>query len=84
MQTLLEVTGRYRPIVSLPYSIANLQAAVLERLPPSILTITRDQIRQLQMDNICQDDTAYAAALSLLGKKQQDLVSVAQGLRTYL
>jgi hypothetical protein len=44
MQFVLRYTHRYRPIVSLPFALGMAQGAVLERLPPNILTISRDQV----------------------------------------
>ncbi|KAI8056717.1 NAD(P)-binding protein [Syncephalis plumigaleata] len=40
-----------RPIISLPWWIGHLQGAVMERLPLNLFTITRDQVRLLQLDN---------------------------------
>lgn len=50
MQLVLRYTGRYRPILSLPYSIGKMQATVLERLPETLLTLSRDQVRFILID----------------------------------
>ena len=45
MKLVVDHTGRFRPIVSLPWVVGELQAAIMRLLPPSIFTITRDQVR---------------------------------------
>ncbi|KAH6916959.1 NADH dehydrogenase [Coprinopsis sp. MPI-PUGE-AT-0042] len=52
MHLVLEYTNRYRAIVSLPMFLGMIQATVMEKLPTNVFTITRDQIKQLQLDNI--------------------------------
>ncbi|KAL7421700.1 hypothetical protein Q5752_003470 [Cryptotrichosporon argae] len=54
MQLVLRHTGLEgrRAVVSLPYWLGMLQAWFLEKLPESILTLTRDQVKQLKVDNI--------------------------------
>lgn len=42
--------GHMRPLFAVPHWLAGIQAAVLERLPGSLLT--RDQFRLLQVDNV--------------------------------
>ncbi|KAF8913093.1 hypothetical protein CPB84DRAFT_1760323 [Gymnopilus junonius] len=54
MRLILETTGRGRPILSFPFAIGKLQGAILEKLPTNLLTVTRAQIEQLQLDNIVQ------------------------------
>jgi hypothetical protein len=49
MQLILDMTGRKRPILSLPFALGILQGAILERLPPNLFTVTRAQVR-LPMD----------------------------------
>jgi hypothetical protein len=44
MQMVLRYTGRTRLIIPVPWIVGMLQGAVLEQLPPSILTMTRDQV----------------------------------------
>lgn len=44
MELVLKYTNRYRPIVSVPFAVGRLQASVLERLPESVLSLSRDQV----------------------------------------
>ncbi|KAI0094301.1 NAD-binding protein [Irpex rosettiformis] len=60
MALVLKYTGRYRPIISIPFAIGSLQAMVLEKLPPSILTLTRDQVEQLKLDNVVNQSPSPA------------------------
>lgn len=50
MAYILEVTGRSRPLVPVPFAIARLKASVLEMLPAPLLTV--DQVRMLETDNV--------------------------------
>jgi len=52
MKLVVDHTGRFRPIVSLPWVVGELQAAIMRLLPATIFTITRDQIEQLKIDNV--------------------------------
>ncbi|KAF8632993.1 hypothetical protein AX15_001590 [Amanita polypyramis BW_CC] len=52
MQLVLKYNRRKRPVVSLPLVLGMLQGVVMERLPPGLFTVTRDQLRQLTMDNV--------------------------------
>ncbi|CAG8576604.1 1511_t:CDS:2 [Ambispora gerdemannii] len=52
MQLTLDQAGIKRPIVSMPWSIGLLQGFFLEKLPLNLFTITRDQVKLLQKDNI--------------------------------
>lgn len=45
MKLVVTHTGRYRPIISVPWKLGELQGEVMQRLPTSIVTITRDQVR---------------------------------------
>lgn len=45
MQLVLDITGRKRPILSLPFALGILQGTVLERLPSNLFTVTRAQVR---------------------------------------
>ncbi|MBV9077946.1 MAG: complex I NDUFA9 subunit family protein [Methylobacteriaceae bacterium] len=56
---VLQVTGRRRPIVALPFGAARLQARALELadtlalgLLPDMLKLTRDQVTLLETDNV--------------------------------
>ena len=50
LEYMLEIIDVQRPLVSLPWPIASVQAAILECLPGHLLT--RDQVRSLKTDNI--------------------------------
>jgi len=52
MQLVLTYTHRKRPIIPLPWFVGRMQGWLLEKLPENILTLTRDQVEQLKMDNI--------------------------------
>ena len=45
MKLVVDHTGRFRPIVPLPWVVGELQAAIMRLLPASIFTITPDQVR---------------------------------------
>jgi uncharacterized protein YbjT (DUF2867 family) len=57
-------TGRNRPMVPLPYSIAKLKARVLQLLPNPLLTV--DQVELLKSDSVVSE-AAAAAGLTLSG-----------------
>jgi hypothetical protein len=44
MKIVVDYTGRFRPIVALPWVVGELQAEVMQLLPQNIFTITRDQV----------------------------------------
>ncbi|MFT0891444.1 complex I NDUFA9 subunit family protein [Pseudochelatococcus sp. G4_1912] len=57
------ITGHKRPVLSLPFGVARLQAAVIEvvdkltfGLMPDALVITRDQVKLLAIDNIVSEN----------------------------
>ncbi len=52
MELTLQYAGLRRLILSLPFFVGQLQGLILERLPESIFTVTRDQVTQLKADNI--------------------------------
>jgi NADH dehydrogenase len=56
MEKVLEVTHRRRLLISIPWSMARLQGAVLGMLPKPILT--SDQVVLLQTDNVVSDKAA--------------------------
>ncbi len=53
LEYVLEVTGRKRMLLPIPFAIARAQAAVMELLPGKLLT--RDQVTLLEQDNIVTD-----------------------------
>ncbi|KAF9245766.1 hypothetical protein BU15DRAFT_85459 [Melanogaster broomeanus] len=78
-------TNQWRPIVSIPYSIGMLQGAVLEHLPDTMFTITRDQIKQLKMDNVVTSPDIRPTFADLVFRQtSQPLTSVHTVLPTYL
>jgi uncharacterized protein YbjT (DUF2867 family) len=50
MRYILDVTGRRRPLIDLPYNVASFEARFLEWLPKPLLT--RDQVELLKRDNV--------------------------------
>jgi NADH dehydrogenase len=50
MQFILRETNRRRPLISIPFSLAAAQAALLQLLPSPLLT--PDQVRLLKADNV--------------------------------
>jgi NADH dehydrogenase len=79
MRYLLEVTGRRRMLVNLPFGLAALQATVLELLP--VPPLTRDQVEMLRHDNVV---SSGMPGLSELGIDPTPLeVIVPQYLRTF-
>ncbi|CAG8589992.1 13116_t:CDS:2 [Acaulospora morrowiae] len=56
MKLTLNQAGMRRPIISLPWSVGLVQGFFLEKLPPNLFTITRDQLKLLQKDNIVSED----------------------------
>jgi len=63
MELLLREIGRKRFLVPLPFSLARLQAAVLERLPKPPLT--RDQLELLKRDNVVSGKMPTLADLGI-------------------
>lgn len=50
LELMLRETGRWRPLVPIPFGLARLKASVLQLLPNPILTV--DQVRLLEEDKI--------------------------------
>ena len=48
MELVLRYTGRWRPIISVPYAVGTIQGLVLEQLPLNLFTLTRAQVRETQ------------------------------------
>ncbi len=53
LELMLKVTGQRRALVTLPFGLARLQAAVLELLP--VPPLTRDQVALLRRDNVVSE-----------------------------
>lgn len=54
MEEMLEIVGRKKRLVSIPWSVARIQASILGLLPKPILTT--DQVKLLQVDNIVSEE----------------------------
>jgi len=63
MGLVLRHSRRRRPIISLPFAVGKLQGMVLEHLPETIFTVTRNQIEQLKLDNIVVTDSSKIPSL---------------------
>jgi len=68
--------GRQRPYISLPFTLAKLQAALTWPLPNALRPITVDQVRMLQKDTIVsQAATSEGRTISAFGIAQPESVS---------
>jgi uncharacterized protein YbjT (DUF2867 family) len=65
MEAILEITGRDRMLVSLPFGLAKLQALFLQ-FAPGAFKLTPDQVELLRSDNVVLD-AAKTAGLTLEG-----------------
>jgi NADH dehydrogenase len=65
MQLILDMTDRKRVLMSLPFTLAKLQAYILQ-FAPGALKLTPDQVELLKSDNVVSD-AAKAAGLTLEG-----------------
>ncbi len=80
LQYILDVTARKRLLVPIPFSVAMVQAAIMEWLPGQMLT--RDQVRLLQHDNIVSSEAlAECRTLEGVGIKAASVASI---VPTYL
>jgi len=59
MKLMLRIIDRKRLLVPLPFALARIQAFFLEWLPGPLLT--RDQVRQLETDNVVSDEAEREA-----------------------
>lgn len=64
LELVLQMTGRKRPLISIPFGIAKIQGTILGLLPKPLLT--RDQVVMLERDNTVSD-RAKLAGLTLEG-----------------
>ena len=60
---ILAETGRRRPLVTIPPSLAQFQAGIMEKLPGK--PFTRDQLLLLSMDNVASPSLPGLAALDI-------------------
>ncbi|MBS9719078.1 complex I NDUFA9 subunit family protein [Tianweitania sp. BSSL-BM11] len=75
MEHMLEVVDRRRPLVSVPWSIAKLQGAILGNLPGHLLT--SDQVTLLQSDNVVSEEAEKdGRTLSGLGIKAETVDAI--------
>ncbi|KAF9648494.1 NAD(P)-binding protein [Thelephora ganbajun] len=83
MEIVLKCKKRYRPILSLPYAFGIVQGFIMEKLPENIFTLSRDQVKQLKLDNIVKshDPSFRDLVEEYTGRK---LASVHDVLPTYL
>ncbi len=80
MERMLEVIGRERMLIGVPWLVARLQAAFLGLLPNPLLT--SDQVLLLQSDNVVPAEAEHAGrTLEGLGIPRQSLDAI---LPTYL
>jgi uncharacterized protein YbjT (DUF2867 family) len=63
LELILSLIKRKRPLITLPWGLATLQASVLELLPGAPLT--RDQVTLLKRDNVVQAGALTLADLSI-------------------
>jgi uncharacterized protein YbjT (DUF2867 family) len=63
MELVLRETGRERMLISVPFGIATLEAALLELLP--VPPLTRDQVTLLRSDNVVAPGAASFADLGI-------------------
>jgi NADH dehydrogenase len=63
MRYMLQVVGRRRLLIDIPFGLANLQARFLELLPDPPLT--RDQVELLKHDNVVSPDMPGLGALGI-------------------
>ena len=63
MRYMLDVVGRKRWLVNIPYGLARLKARFFELLPHPLLT--RDQVELLKRDNVVNDDAKKLADLEI-------------------
>ncbi|WP_029057708.1 complex I NDUFA9 subunit family protein [Stappia stellulata] len=80
LELMLEVIRRKRLLVTLPFSVARVQASVMQWLPSPPLTV--DQVELLKSDNVvCEEAIADGRTLEGLGIEGRTLMAI---LPTYL
>jgi NADH dehydrogenase len=58
LETVLRVTNRERPLISLPFGIASLIGSIASLVPLIQPPITADQVQLLKNDNVVSDAAA--------------------------
>ncbi|MDF1601066.1 complex I NDUFA9 subunit family protein [Mesorhizobium sp. YIM 152430] len=80
MKLMLKIVGRKRLFVTIPWKIAEIQGAILGRMPKPLLT--RDQVELLKTDNVVSPQaTSEGRTLEGLGIRPQAMEAI---LPTYL
>jgi len=74
MQLMLRLIDRRRCLISLPFPLASLQAALLQVLPTPPLTL--DQVRLLRRDNIVDPQAKSLADLDIVPRSVESLAPV--------
>ena len=82
LQTMLEVIGRKRALVPMPFGIASMIGSIASAIPLITPPLTSDQVTLLKRDNVVSD-SAKAEGRTLEGMGSQP-VKVASILPTYL
>ena len=78
MEFLLQVIGRKRLLVPIPFALADMQAVLLQLLPNPLLT--RDQVQLLRTDNIVSDVARKEGrTLEALGIHPRSMAVIAPG-----
>lgn len=80
MEDMLEIIGRKKTFISIPWSIARLQGRILGMLPKPLLTV--DQVNMLQVDNVVSEQAeAEGRTLEAMGINRHSIHAI---LPTYL
>ncbi len=72
IEIVLRQTRRPRLLISIPFGLAELQAAFLELLP--VPPFTRDQVRLLRQDNVVGENALTLEKLRITPKAVEDIV----------
>ncbi|KAI8816379.1 NAD(P)-binding protein, partial [Fimicolochytrium jonesii] len=78
MKLMLQQANMWRPVVSVPWFVGNVQGMVFEKLPLNLFTLTRDQVRLLKFDNVVGEGAETLEALGV------HLTPAEEVLHTYL
>ncbi|KNC99018.1 pantoate-beta-alanine ligase [Spizellomyces punctatus DAOM BR117] len=74
MQLMLDQAGIRRPIISVPWIVGYIQGFFLERLPENLFTLTRDQVKLLQRDNVVSGSHMTLADLGVSPTPAEDVL----------
>lgn len=72
IEIVLRQTRRPRLLISIPFGLAELQAAFLELLP--VPPLTRDQVRLLRQDNVVGENALTLEKLRITPKALEDII----------